>query len=250
MRVDLQGHGAVVTGASSGIGAATARVLARAGARVALVGRDEDRLAAVREEIVAAGGAATVLPADLSRQEDAEALADRARDELGTIHAVVHNAGVYEPAAIGDTTLESFDRQWAIHVRSPFVVTQRLLPHLPDGAAIVFVSSTVATTGFPGCAAYTATKGAVEAMARALAAELAPRIRVNTIAPGFVLSPMVTTQIDANPDMEGFLVGKTPVGFVGEPDDIAHSIAFACSPLSRYMLGAKLVVDGGWTAHA
>jgi NAD(P)-dependent dehydrogenase (short-subunit alcohol dehydrogenase family) len=250
MQVNLSGRGAVITGASSGIGAATARVLAAAGAHVALVGRDEARLGAVRDQIAAAGGTATLVPADLSRPEDAEALADRALASVGTIHALVHNAGVYEPATIAETTLESFDRQWAIHVRSPFIVTQKLLPHLPDGAAIVFISSTVATSGFPGCSAYTATKGAVEAMARAMAAELAPRIRVNTVAPGFVMSPMVTTQIDANPEMEGFLVDKTPVGFVGEPDDIAHSIAFACSPLSRYMLGAKLVVDGGWTAHA
>jgi NAD(P)-dependent dehydrogenase (short-subunit alcohol dehydrogenase family) len=250
MQLSLEDQRVVITGASSGIGAATARVLGRAGAHVALVGRDAARLDAIRAEVVDAGGAATVLPADLERGEDAMALIPRVLEAVGRIDALVHNAGVYEPAPIAQTTLESLDRQWTIHVRSPFIITQQALPHLHEGAAIVFVSSTVATSGFSGCSAYTATKGAVEAMARALAAELAPRIRVNTIAPGFVMSPMVTTQIDANPDLEGFLRSKTPVGFVGEPADIAHSIAFACSPLSRYMHGAKLVVDGGWTAQA
>jgi NAD(P)-dependent dehydrogenase (short-subunit alcohol dehydrogenase family) len=247
MRADLTGTAALITGASSGIGAATARVMAGAGARVALAGRDAGRLDALAASLP---GEPVTLQVDLRDADEAAGLAGRAADALGTLDAVVHSAGIYEPEALEDAALETFDRQWAVNVRAPWLITRAALPHLADGGAIVFVSSTVARAGFAGCSAYTATKGAVSGMARALAVELAPRIRVNTIEPGFVATPMVTSQYAANGDLEPFLVSKTPVGFVGVADDIAHGIAFACSSLSRYMTGSTLTVDGGWTAAA
>ena len=247
MRADLSGTTALITGASSGIGAATARVMAGAGARVAIVGRDRDRLGALAASLP---GEPVALQADLRDPEQAAALADRAADALGVLDAVVHSAGIYEPEPLDAAALETFERQWAVNVRAPWLTTRAALPHLRDGATIVFVSSTVARAGFAGCSAYSATKGAVAGMARALAVELAPRIRVNTIEPGFVATPMVTSQYAANGDLEPFLVSKTPVGFVGAAEDIAHGIAFACSSLSRYMTGSTLTVDGGWTAAA
>jgi NAD(P)-dependent dehydrogenase (short-subunit alcohol dehydrogenase family) len=247
MRADLTGTAALITGASSGIGAATARVMAGAGARVALAGRDAGRLESLAGSLP---GDPLILPVDLRDAEAATGLADRAADALGTLDAVVHSAGIYEPEPLEDASLDTFERQWAVNVRAPWLITRAALPHLADGAAIVFVSSTVARAGFAGCSAYSATKGAVAGMARALAVELAPRIRVNTIEPGFVATPMVTSQYAANGDLEPFLVSKTPVGFVGAAEDIAHGIAFACSSLSRYMTGSTLTVDGGWTAAA
>jgi NAD(P)-dependent dehydrogenase (short-subunit alcohol dehydrogenase family) len=250
MNIDLTDKAAIITGASSGMGAATARLMARAGARVAITGRNRDRLDAVRDEIAAGGGEAVVIPADLAEVAAAGQIVDAAVDGLGAIDYLIHSAGLYGPAPIEDATLESFELQWAVNVRAPFLLTQLALPHTRDGGAIVFISSTVARAGFPGCAAYTATKGAIESMARALAAELAPRIRVNVIAPGFVLTPMVTSQIDANPDMEGWLVDSTPLGFVGQAEDIAGGVAFLCSDASAYTHGTTLVIDGGWSARA
>jgi NAD(P)-dependent dehydrogenase (short-subunit alcohol dehydrogenase family) len=250
MNIDLTDKAAIITGASSGMGAATARLMARAGARVAITGRDRERLDAVRDEIAAAGGEAVVIAADLAEVAAAGQIVDAAVEGLGAIDYLVHSAGHYGPAPIEDATLESFELQWAVNVRAPYLLTQLALPHMRDGGAIVFISSTVARAGFPGCAAYTATKGAIESMARALAAELAPHIRVNVIAPGFVLTPMVTSQIDANPDMEGWLVDSTPLGFVGQAEDIAGGVAFLCSNSSAYTHGTTLVIDGGWSARA
>jgi NAD(P)-dependent dehydrogenase (short-subunit alcohol dehydrogenase family) len=247
MRADLTGTTALITGASSGIGAATARVMTGAGARVAIAGRDGGRLEALAASLP---GEAVTLQVDLLDAGEAAALAGRAAEALGTLDAVVHSAGIYEPEPLDAAALETFERQWAVNVRAPWLITRAALPHMADGGAIVFVSSTVARAGFAGCSAYTATKGAVAGMARALAVELAPRIRVNTLEPGFVATPMVTSQYAANGDLEPYLVSKTPVGFVGAAEDIAHGIAFACSSLSRYMTGSTLTVDGGWTAAA
>lgn len=249
MQIQLTGKVAVVTGASSGIGAESARVLAGAGARVALVGRDAERLDAVRAEIAQAGGTALAVVADLADDAAPQAVVDRAVAEWGAIDALVHSAGLFEAGPLAETPVGSLDRQWLVNVRAPYLLTQAALPHLRDGAAIVFVASSVVRTGFPALAAYTATKGAVDAMARSLAAELAPRVRVNTIAPGFVRTPMVTVQFDANPAMEAGLVEKTPVGFVGRPRDIAHGVAYLCSEASAYTHGSTLVIDGGWTAQ-
>ena len=250
MDLELTDRVVIVTGASSGIGEATALLLARSGARVVAVGRDPARLHSVVEQIVRDGGTAHPVTADLIDADAASAVAREAAERHGRIDGIVHTAGVYEPLPFADTPLDCLDRQWAIHVRAPFVMTQTALEHLSEGASVVFISSTVARSGFGGCAAYTATKGAVESMARSLAIELAPSVRVNVLAPGFVLTPMVTSQIDANPPLEGELVKRTPVGFVGQADDIARAIAFLCSPQSRYVSGSALVVDGGWTAQA
>jgi NAD(P)-dependent dehydrogenase (short-subunit alcohol dehydrogenase family) len=250
MDLELTDRVVIVTGASSGIGEATALLLATSGAKVLAVGRDPGRLQSVVEQIAREGGTGHPIEADLLDAEAAAAVAREAAERHGRIDGIVHAAGVYEPLPFADTPLDCLDRQWAIHVRAPFVMTQTALEHLSDGASVVFISSTVARSGFGGCAAYTATKGAVESMARSLAIELAPRVRVNVLAPGFVLTPMVTSQIDENPALEGELVKRTPVGFVGQAEDIARAIVFVCSPQSRYVSGSALVVDGGWTAQA
>lgn len=248
MDLGLLDRVAIVTGASSGIGMETASQLASAGAQVVLVGRDTDRLEDVTRRLRADGAEATAIRADLEEADAAEEVAAAAVERFGRIDLLVHSAGIFEPAPLRETPDASFERQWRVNVRAPFQLSKLAVPHMPSGSAIVFISSTVAHTGFAACAAYSATKGAVEAMARALSAELAPGIRVNAIAPGFVRTPMVTRQLEGNPDMEGGLLEKTPVGFIGRPEDIGRLVAFVCSPLSAYTHGSTLVVDGGWTA--
>jgi NAD(P)-dependent dehydrogenase (short-subunit alcohol dehydrogenase family) len=250
MRIDLTDKTAIVTGASSGMGAASAILMASAGARVALVGRDATRLQAVHAQITEDGGEALIVQAELESLDAPAAIVDATVAEFGPIDSLVHSAGLYEPAPIDEATLESYERQFAVNVRAPYLLTQAALRQMRDGGSIVFLSSTVAHVGFPACAAYSATKGAVEAMARSLAAELTPRIRVNIVAPGFVLTPMVTSQIDANPDMEPWLVSNTPVGFVGRAEHIANSVAFLCSDAAVYAQGSTITVDGGWSARA
>jgi NAD(P)-dependent dehydrogenase (short-subunit alcohol dehydrogenase family) len=249
MSLDLADKVTIVTGASSGIGEATAVLAAQRGARVVAVGRDEGRLAAVCTRIADAGGEASAIACDLRDEREPADVAEKTAARYGRIDAIVHAAGVYEELPFAQAPLESLDRQWKIHVRGPFILTQAALPHLSQGATVVFVSSTVAHAGFPNCAAYTSTKGGVEAMGRALAAELAPAVRVNVVAPGFVDTPMISPAAEANPEFKPELARRTPVGFVGVAEDLAHTIAFLCADESRYVSGSVLVADGGWTGQ-
>jgi NAD(P)-dependent dehydrogenase (short-subunit alcohol dehydrogenase family) len=250
MQIDLTGKTAIVTGASSGMGAATARLMAAAGAQVAVVGRDEQRLGETHDAIVEAGGSSLKLTEDLADTDAIQRIVDAAVAEFGGLDILVHSAGLFEAEAFADSTLGCLERQWQVNTRAPFWLTHLALPHMRDGGSIVFLSSTVAHTGFPGISAYSATKGAVEAFARSIAAELAPRLRVNILAPGFVLTPMVKDQFPGNPAMEQWLKDTTPLGFVGEPEHIAQAVSFLASDASAYTHGATLVVDGGWTGQA
>ena len=246
----LGGKTIVITGASSGMGAATARAVAVAGASAVLVGRDAVRLDATAQAIAAAGGRSHVVVADLADYAAGAKIVAAAVAAFGSIDGLVNNASLFEPGPLETASLESLERQWRVNVAAPMALTQAALPHLLAGSAVVFVSSTVARAGFAGYCEYTATKGAAEAMARALAIELAPRgIRVNTVAPGFVRTPMIQPALDANPELEEFLKGKTPIGRLGEAEDIAAAVAFLLSPLSAYIVGATIVADGGWVAQ-
>ncbi len=250
MQLDFSGKSALVTGASSGIGAATAKLLAASGARVVVVGRDRTRLEGVGQEIAAAGGEAVVVPADLTADggpDEVIAAAQRAGDGIDVL---VHAAAILEMSPLADASVESIDRMWNINARAPMLLTRSAVPHLKDRSAIVFVSSTVVHSGFPNYAPYTATKGAIEAFARALAVELAPRTRVNVIAPGFVATPMLTDQYPGAPGLEQWVLERTPLGFICSGEDIAASIlSMCCEQTSRYLTGATLVVDGGWTVN-
>jgi NAD(P)-dependent dehydrogenase (short-subunit alcohol dehydrogenase family) len=250
MDLDLTDKVTVVTGASSGIGRATALLAGAAGANVVAVGRHEGRLAAVCEQVASAGGQAHAHVGDLADVESAATIATETAARFGRIDAIVNAAGIYEERPLAEAPLDSLERQWALHVRGPYVLTQAALPHLSYGATVVFVSSTVARGGFANCAAYTATKGAVEAMGRSLAAELAPAVRVNVVAPGFVDTPMLQPASDAWPEFKPEIVRRTPLGFLGRPEDVASSIMFLSSDASRYLAGAVIVADGGWTAQA
>jgi len=249
MKIDLGGRVAVVTGASSGIGAETARVLAGAGARVVAVGRDQARLDRTVGDIEAAGGEAIAVAADLGEVESAPRVIEAAVDLGGKVDVLVLAAGQFHSAPLAETSVEDLDALYAVHIRAPFLLVQAAQPHFSKGATVLFYSSTVTQSGFAPYAAYTAVKGGVDAMARALAVELAPDVRVNVVVPGFTGTPMVFDQYEAAPWLEEAIVQRTPVGFLGGPESAAHAAAFLVSDLSSYVHGTRLVVDGGWTAQ-
>jgi NAD(P)-dependent dehydrogenase (short-subunit alcohol dehydrogenase family) len=245
----LDGATAIVTGASSGIGADAAKALAAAGAAVVLVGRDEARLAAVDAEITQRGGQTQTLQVDVCSEDGPRRIVQEVIERFERIDVVVHAAGIFEPTPFEQTTDDILDRQWAVNVRAPFRLTRETTPHLQAGSAVIFVSSIAGHVGFPNSSAYCATKGAVELMVKALAMELAPRgIRVNAIAPGNIHTKM-NAHLFAEPEYERQMLEATPAGRVGLVADISPAVVYLASPESDYVHGASLLIDGGWTAR-
>jgi NAD(P)-dependent dehydrogenase (short-subunit alcohol dehydrogenase family) len=240
----------IVTGATSGIGAQIARALGAAGASVALVGRDAARMAEVKGDVEDGGGTTLEIVADLEDPAAPASIIGAVVAGFGGIDGMVHCASLFEPLPLPDTTPESFERQLRVNVIAPFSMTQAALDHLRPDSSIVFLASTIALVGFPMCSAYTATKGATVSMARAFAIELAPlKVRVNTIAPGYVYTPMLQPSLDAFPGYHESIIEKTPIGRIAEPHEIATSVLFLLSGLSANIDGATIVSDGGWTAQ-
>ncbi len=242
MKVDLSGRRFVVTGGSSGIGAATARNLAENGARVLAVSRRADPAPFDGVDGV------EVLSEDLRDAASAPAIIDVATRGGQALDGIVHAGGHFSHAALAEATVEELDELWRVHVRTPYLLTQAALPHLSERSALVFVSSTVVRAGFAPYAAYTAVKGAVDAMARSLAMELAPRTRVNTVMPGFTATPMMGVQYEVVDGLEAAIVAKTPLGHIGGPEHAAAAITLLVSDEAAYTTGSTVVVDGGWSA--
>jgi len=244
--VTLDGKAAIVTGASSGIGAAIAAAMSEAGARVVLTGRDEERLARCAE---ACPGRTRVVVADLAHDDAPEEIVAGTLDAFGAIDSIVHSAGIFWPKPLAEAPLEDFDEQWRVNVRAPYALTKAALPHLGRDSSVIFVSSIAGQVAFPNSAAYCATKGAIEQLAKALAVELSPQgIRVNAIAPGNIRTPM-NEELLKDPDYEQMYLDGTPYGRVGVVEDIAPLAVFLASDASRYIHGESILVDGGWAAR-
>ena len=248
-RPDLRGRTALITGASSGIGVATARALAEAGADVMLVGRSGERLAKAVEAARTTGRRCESVRLDLTDEEAPERIVTETVQRFGSLDCLVHNAGIFCFRPFLETPVEILDEQYRTNVRAPYALTQAAVPHMPPGSTIVFVTSNATHGHFEDMAAYAASKGGEESLSRALALELAPRkIRVNAVAPGITRTPM-TSRIDGDPELEAALVKLTPLGRLGQPEDIAAAVVFLSSAVSAYILGAVVTVDGGWTIH-
>jgi NAD(P)-dependent dehydrogenase (short-subunit alcohol dehydrogenase family) len=248
--LDLSGKTAVVTGASSGIGRAIAEAMAEAGANLVLVGRDMERLRETVAAVTARGVAAEPVAVELTADEAPAAIVSAAVRRFGGLNVLVNCAGIFEPQPFETQPLESFDRQMAVNVRAPFALTQAALPYLRPGGAVVNISSIAGYSGFPQSAAYCASKGAVELMTRALAAELGPQgVRVNCVAPGNIRTPMNAGQFAVSREYERSLEEKTPLGRIGETEDIAAAVVYLASPAAKFVNGASWLVDGGWAAQ-
>lgn len=245
---------ALVTGASRGIGRATAQALANAGAHViAHYGRAASEADALVAEIRGAGGRADAAQADLSIPEGAATLASQVRAIAGKrLDIFVSNAGISKAAAIEDHTVEDFDNLFATNVRSPFFLVKELLPLFGEGSSIILISSVVAHAvpgnpgqpGAPSLPAYAATKGAIDTLVRHWAATLGPRgIRVNAVAPGVIETDMSNfTKTEAGRDAA---LAMQALKRIGKPSDVADVVAFVASDGARWITGASIPVDGG-----
>jgi 3-oxoacyl-[acyl-carrier protein] reductase len=249
----LQNKTALVTGASRGIGRATAVALADAGAHVLVhYGRSAQEAQSLVAEIQTKGGRATAISVDLETPDGGSLLAKQVRSIVGDrLDVLVLNAGVSKSARIADYTVEDFDSLFAINVRGPFFLVQQLLPVLGDGSSVVVISSLGARSvvGKPGLdnpsiLAYASTKGALETLVKNWAAILGPRgIRVNAVAPGIIDTDMSNfTKTETGREIA---VGMQALKRLGKPEDVADVVAFVASDAARWITGASIPVDGG-----
>ncbi|MBB5495851.1 glucose 1-dehydrogenase [Paraburkholderia sp. MM5384-R2] len=243
----LTGKVAVVTGASKGIGAAIAKALAAQGASV-VVNYASSRAGAdkVVADITAAGGKAVAVGGDVSKAADANGIIDTAIETYGRLDVLVNNSGVYEFAALEEITEAHFHKHFDVNVLGLLLVTQAAARHLGEGGSIVNVSSVASRITPPTTAVYTATKGAVDAITGVLAKELGPRkIRVNSVNPGMVETEGTHSAGVIGSDFETWAISTTPLGRIGQPDDIADVVAFLASDDARWLTGESLIASGG-----
>ena len=242
----LSGKTALVTGASRGIGRASALALAGAGAQVLVhYTRGTVEAEAVVKEIRKTGGRAKAIAADLAAPEGAHKLAKQVRSIIGDrLDILVANAGVSKTATIEDTTVEDFDTLFAVNVRAPFFLVQQLLPIMTSGSSVLLVSSLAAHAVVSTLSAYAATKGAADTLVKHFASALGARgIRVNAVAPGVVETDMSSfAQTDAGRD---FTLGIQTLKRLAQPDDIGGVVAFLASDDARWITGDTIRVDGG-----
>jgi NAD(P)-dependent dehydrogenase (short-subunit alcohol dehydrogenase family) len=242
----LEGKVAVITGANSGIGLATAKRFAAEGARVFLAGRRKPEL---DDAVAEVGRNSRGVQCDVSRLGDLDRLYAVVKDGAGTIDILFANAGGGEFAALGEITEEHFDRTFDVNVKGTLFTVQKALPLLKDGGSIILTGSTAGATGTPAFSVYSASKAAIRNFARSWILDLAPRkIRVNVLSPGATSTPGwhgLSTSEDAHKEMIKFVQSTTPLGRLGDPDEIARAALFLASDESSFVTGSELFVDGG-----
>jgi 3-oxoacyl-[acyl-carrier protein] reductase len=244
----LAGKVAVVTGASKGIGAGIAKDLAAQGASV-VVNYSSSKAGAekVVSEITSQGGKAIAVQADVAKQADIERLFAETKKAFGRLDILVNNAGIYEFGPLEQITAEHFHKQFNLNVLGLLLTTQEAIKQFPNTSSVINIGSIVGTMAFPNAAVYSATKAAVGAVTRSLAAELGPRkIRVNTIAPGMIETEGVHAAGIAESDMRKQVESQTPLGRIGQPQDIATVATFLASADSGWITGETFHVAGGF----
>jgi 7-alpha-hydroxysteroid dehydrogenase len=239
----------IVTGAGRGIGAAIARTYAEVGANVVLAARTEAQLEEVAADVRASGGEALVVPCDVSELDVLDNLVDRTVETFGGVDIVVNNAGGSMPNAFLDTSVRAFEKAFHFNVTTAFRLTQLAVPHMLDreGASVVNISSAIGRMSDRGFAAYGTAKGALTHLTRLLAADLAPRVRVNGIAVGSVATSALQVVLDSD-EIHDEMVARTPLKRLGDPTDIAAAALWLASPAGSWVTGKVVEVDGGLEA--
>lgn len=250
---DFNDRVALITGAGSGMGLATAQAFAESGAAVVLADRDEQSLRTATDELTSAGHRALDIPCDVSDEEQVASLVERTVESFGRLDFAYNNAGIQAPPTdAADEPAETFDRVNEINLRGVWAcMKHELRPMREQGSgAIVNCSSLGGLVGLPGRAAYHASKHGVIGLTKSAALEYAPRgIRINAVCPGTFETEMVSEMIAKGELDESEAIANQPIGRLGRPEEIAEAVLWLCSPASGFVLGVALPVDGGYTAR-
>ncbi|MBI2486653.1 MAG: glucose 1-dehydrogenase [Deltaproteobacteria bacterium] len=251
----LKGKTAIITGGGEGIGKATALLFCKEGAKVGITGRTKKKLDEVVKE-ARGSGEIIAFPGDVSKEEDVKRIVDEFVKRFKNIDILFNNAGVLEVGTVTTTSVEAWDKIIDINVKGTFLMSKYVLPHMLEngGGSIINNSSVLGFIGCQNTVAYNTSKGAIMQFTRSLALDHAKQgIRVNTICPGFIKTKMnedfIGNPPDAQKQLDEIAAGLVPMGKRGEPDDIAYALLYLASDESKYVTGASIVVDGGWTAY-
>jgi NAD(P)-dependent dehydrogenase (short-subunit alcohol dehydrogenase family) len=247
----LDGKVAIVTGGGGGLGSLAARAFAAAGADVAVVGRTAEKLRAVEDAIRGAGRRAAAIVADVTRSADVNRMVEQAVGAFGRVDILLNNAGVTSPKTAVELTDDDWHRIMDTSATGAFYCSRAVAPVMmrQREGCIISVGSILSARGMAQRTAYSAAKAAVMNLTRALALELGPHgIRVNAIAPTVIITDLNRELVRTQPELYQAVLDRTPLGRLGEPEDIAGALVFLASPAARFITGQTLFVDGGYTA--
>jgi NAD(P)-dependent dehydrogenase (short-subunit alcohol dehydrogenase family) len=236
---------AIITGGGSGLGLATAKKFVENNIKTIIIGRNEENLTEVAESL---GGLCSYKVCDLSNLKGIPGLVDDLVKEFGTLDILVNNAGINQKKAFTEVTDEDFQQVILTNLTAVFALSREVAKHMlqKKTGCIINISSMAAQYGLPYVIAYTAAKTGIEGMTRGMAVELSPQgIRVNCVAPGFIATNMSAKALDDDPQRKQKVLSRTPMGKLGNPEDVAEAILYLCSDAAKYVTGVILPVDGG-----
>jgi NAD(P)-dependent dehydrogenase (short-subunit alcohol dehydrogenase family) len=240
-----QGKVAIVTGGGSGLGFAIAQKFVDNNITTIIAGRDENKLAAAKEQL---GDLCFAMPCDVSNLKSIPGFVQDVLSKFGQIDILVNNAGINLKKEFTEVTDEEFQNIITTNVTAVFVMSREVVKHMLEkkSGCIINISSMAAQYGLPKVIAYSASKTAIDGMTRAMAVELSPNgIRVNAIAPGFIYSAMTEKALNSDPERKAKVFGRTPMGIMGQPEDIGNAALYLASDAAKYVTGVVLPVDGG-----
>ncbi|MDO9376323.1 MAG: SDR family oxidoreductase [Ferruginibacter sp.] len=236
---------AIVTGGGSGLGLAIAQKFVDNGIETVIVGRNKEKLEAAKQQL---GEGCYAMPCDVSDLGSIPAFVQRVLDQFGQIDILVNNAGINHKKDFTEVTDEEFSNVLTTNLNAVFAMSREVVKHmLTTGSGnIINISSMAAQYGLPKVIAYSASKTAIDGLTRAMAVELSPKgIRINAIAPGFIYSAMTEVALNTDPERKAKVFGRTPMGYMGQPEDIGEAAYFLASDAAKYITGVVLPVDGG-----